>query len=118
MNKKAFTLIEVLVSVFLIVIIGLTLIKISSQNINTMQSVKTDFTYLFSTVINSTNDFRDVNDYLNIKDIPSYDYLVEKKTKHVSSSSFALSDEFIVDYTLEKEIIKSDYDKQVFFRIK
>ncbi len=116
--NKSFTLIEVLVSVFLIVIIGITLTKISSQNVNIMQSVKLDYTYLNSTVINNTNDYRDIDDYLNIKDIPGYDYKVEKKRKQISSSSFMLKDDFIVNYTLEKEIIVSDDEKQTFFRIK
>jgi len=116
--NKSFTLIEVLVSVFLIVIIGLTLTKISSQNINIMQSVKLDHTHLNSVVINNTNDYRDIDDYLNIRDIPGYDYKVEKKRKEISSSSFVLNDNFIVNYILEKEIIVSDDEQQAFFRIK
>lgn len=118
LNKKAFTLIEVLVSVFLIFIIGMTLMKISSQNITTIQSAKNDYTDLYSTVVHSTHEYRDINDYLSIKDIPKYTIRVEEKKTNLGGSSIELTKNFIINYTLEKESIKDDQQTKSFFRIK
>jgi prepilin-type N-terminal cleavage/methylation domain-containing protein len=118
LDKRAFTLIEVLVSVMLIFIIGFTLTKISSQNINTIQSSKDDITYLYSTVVTTSNEYRDINDYLAIKDIPRYSYTVETKKVDLGSSSIVLSETFVINYNLERENIKSDYTTKSFFRIK
>jgi len=117
-NKKGFTLIEVLVSVLLVFMIGFTLTKISSQNINTIQSTKEDLTYLYSTIIHSTHEYRDINDYLGINEIPQYTYSIEKKKSDLGSSSIVLSETFIINYNLEKESIKSDTNTKSFFRIK
>lgn len=116
--NKAFTLIEVLVSVFLIFIIGFALAKISSQNVNTIQSTKSDITYLYSAVINSSHQYKDINDYLEIRDIPKYNYKVEKKQDELGIVSRPLSETFIISYRLEKERIKSDETTKSFFRIK
>ena len=116
--NKAFTLIEVLVSVFLIFIIGFTLTKISSQNISTIQSSKQDYTYLYSSVLNSTHQYKDINDYLEIQDIPKYSHTIEKKEEDLSFSSIVLTDSFVVNYNLKKESIKSDTNTKAFLRIK
>lgn len=115
---KSFTLIEVLVSVLLIFMIGFALTKISSQNINTIESMKKDNSYLFSAVINSTHNYRDINDYLSIRDIPKYNNTVEKKKIDLGFSSLVLRDDFVIDYNLEKESILSDTIQKTFFRIK
>lgn len=117
-QKSSFTLIEVLVSVFLIFIIGFTLTKISSQNINTIQSSKSDFTYLYSTVINSMHGYKNINDYINIKNIPKYLYKIEKKEEDLEYSSIVVTDTFIINYNLKKESILSDENSKSFFRIK
>lgn len=116
--NKAFTLIEVLVSVFLIFIIGFALTKISSQNINTIQSINNNNTYLYSTVVNSTHEYRDINDYLSIKDIPLYDNKIEKKKTELGFSSLVIREDFIININLEKESISSDSTKKTFFHIK
>lgn len=117
-RKKAFTLIEVLVSVMLIFIIGFTLTKISSQNINTLQKAKDNYVYLYSAVINSTHEYRDINDYIGIRDIPKYDLSVEKRKDELSTTSLELAENFIINYILEKESIKDDNQTKSFFRIK
>ena len=117
-HKKAFTLIEVLVSVFLIFIIGFTLTKISSQNINTIQDSKEDYTYLYSAVVNSTNEYRDINDFLGIRDIPKYEITVEKKREVLSITSLELTETFVINYTTEQESIKDDKATKSFFHIK
>ena len=115
---KSFTLIEVLVSVMLIFMIGFALTKISSQNINTIQSIQNENSYLYSAVIHSTHNYRDINDYLSIRDIPKYNNTVEKKKTDLGFSSLALRDDFVIDFNLEKESIKSDTIQKTFFRIK
>lgn len=117
-KKNAFTLIEVLVSVMLIFIIGFTLTKISSQNINTLQKAKEDYTYLYSSVVNSTHEYRDINDYIGIRDIPKFDLRVEKKKANLSTTSKELTETFVISYILEKESIKDDKQTKSFFRIK
>ena len=115
---KSFTLIEVLVSVVLIFMIGFALTKISSQNINTIQNIKNDNSYLYSTVINSTHDYRDIKDYLSIENIPEHDYEVEKKTIFLGTTSLVIRDDFVINFNLEKESVKSDTKQKTFFRIK
>ncbi len=118
MTKKAFSLIEVIVAMTLIVIIGLTLAEISSQNINTIQSAKEDKTYLHSLALNSTNMYKNIKDYSNIKDIPIADYTIEKSTKELGMVSFELIDGFSFEFFYEEIIIKDAYEEKSYFAIK
>lgn len=115
---KSFTLIEVIVAVAIIFIIGLTLSKISSQNINTLMSVKEDLTHLDSLAINSTNEFKDINDYSNILDLPKIEYKVEKKLEELAQTELVISPSFTIVYISQKETIKNDQTQKSYFRIK
>jgi Tfp pilus assembly protein PilV len=117
-NKKAFTLIEVLVSVLLIFIMGFTLTKISSQNINTLQSSKEDYIYLYSAVVNSSHEYKDINDFIDIRDIPKYTIRVEKTNEVISVTSLSLIEGFKINYTTKKESIKNGKQTKAFFLIK
>ena len=117
--NKAFTLLEVLISVVLVFMIGEALTKISSQNINVMESVKKNMTCFDSVMLNSTNDYRDLNSYLSIKDIPLYDALVEKKTPQiVKNRNIIIDKDFIINYTINKESLKINNETKSYFRIK
>jgi hypothetical protein len=117
MNEKAFTLIEVLVSVVLIFIIGMTLTKVSSQNTNTLYAVKHDFTFLDSAALNSDQDYKDINDYIKIQDIPKFNYRIEKKEDIIGESVLPITDQFMINYTLKKEELKSEKSSHAYFRI-
>lgn len=118
MNKKAFTLLEVLISVLLIFMLGMALIKISSQNINILETVKKDVSYLDSLIVNSDNDYKDINSYTSIKDLPKYEATVTKKTYDLSSSSIILRDDFIINYEIKREKIEINDETKAYFRIK
>ena len=62
--NRAFTLLEVLVSVVIVFMIGMTLTQISSQNVNVLQSVKDDISSYDSAILYATNEYRDLNSYL------------------------------------------------------
>lgn len=117
-NKNAFTLIEVLVSVLLVVMMGLTLVKISSQNINTLQTVKEDYTYLYSSALNSIHDYKEIDDFITISDIPKYNLRVEKQKDIFVTTTINLTNYFVIAYTIEKESIKDEQQTKSFFRIK
>lgn len=116
---KSFSLIEVIIAVVLVFIIGLTLAKISSQNVNTLQSVQNSKTYLHSLALQSSNEFKDINDYSSIEDLPKIEYKIEKELEELQNIRVELIEGFSLDFILQKQTITDENnDKKSYFRIK
>ena len=115
--SKAFTLIEVLISVVIIFMIGMTFVKISSQNVNVLQSAKVEMNSYSSAVINSSSEYRSLNDYIVFRDIPRTDAVVEKKRVDLGVFPLVSTEEFSINYTLQNEKVKINDETKSYFRI-
>ena len=118
MYRKAFTLIEVLISVVIIFIISMALVKISAQNFNILKGLETDKSSYASAVLNSSSDYRSLYDYINIRDIERFDSIVERKNIYIGSFPLVSMEKFQINYSIEKEKIKIDNEVRVYVKIK
>ena len=116
--NRAFTLLEVLVSVVIVFMIGMTLTQISSQNVNVLQSVKDDMNSYDSAILYTTNEYRDLNSYLNIAEAPKFEVIVERKSLDLSSDAVMITKDFIISYNISKDRIKIDDETKAYYRIK
>ena len=115
---KAFTLLEVLVSVVILFMIGMTLVQISSQNVHALENLKIDRNSYASAVINSHNEYASLYDYLYIYEIPKFDVRVEKKNIIIGEVPLISTKQFKIVYTLSKDIIKINDESKAYYRIK
>lgn len=115
--NRGFTLIEVIVSVVLIFILGVALLQISSQNTNILESSKKDKVYLHSLALHSFNEYKDLDDYVSLTDIPRYDLKISKKTSIIGTSEFEFKG-VKIKYVLNKITIKLDDETKSYFEIK
>jgi hypothetical protein len=98
--------------------LGMALVKISSQNVNVLQSVKDDINSYASAVINNSNEYRTLKDYISIIDIPKPDVQVEKKNIDLGGFSLISTKEFTLGYNLQHDQIKINNETKSYFRIK
>jgi prepilin-type N-terminal cleavage/methylation domain-containing protein len=105
MTKRAFTLMEVVVSVILLAIIGVALIKLSSANIEGATYSKESRLDLTSLPVFSKDKLARVDDYSKIKDIDVPDFDVDKgEEEEIRRYEYEMDE----NLTLELELIRQD----------
>lgn len=114
--RNSFTLLEILISVVLIFIIGMSLTEISNNNTNAIIKDKNTRFELASLVIQSSNTYREIRDYFKIKDIPNPDILVDRKKEFLYNSMIVLDENTSVEVSAEKETVIINDETLTFFR--
>lgn len=114
--QNSFTLLEVLISVVLIFIIGMSLTEISNNNTNAIIKDRNTNYEMASLVIQSSNTYREIRDYFKIQDIPNPDILVDRKKEFLYSNVLVLDENNSLEILTEKETININDETLTFFR--
>lgn len=104
--RQGFTLIEVVVSAVLIAVIGVSLIKLSSSNIEGVEYSREKRYDLFSLVLFQVSEFGHIKDYsgLEAEDIEIPEWKVESEEEEVMNIEFDLSQELVDGESPDLEI--------------
>lgn len=132
--RQSFTLIEVVVSAVLIAIIGVSLIKLSTSNIEGVEYSREKRYDLFSLVLYQVSEFGYIKDYSGIEDVDMPNWKVDATQEDVLTQEYELpsakkeeselepeetnESKKIVSLTIYKEHIEMDEDGVDFFRLK
>ncbi|MFP4332523.1 MAG: prepilin-type N-terminal cleavage/methylation domain-containing protein [Campylobacterales bacterium] len=99
MNRQAFTLMEVVVSIVLLALIGVALMKLSSANIEGTTYANDSRLDLSSLVVYSRDDLATIDDYSQLKDIDMPELSVDR-----GSDEDVFTYEYQLDYNLTLEL--------------
>jgi len=124
LNKGGFTLIEVVVASILIAIIGISLIKLSSANIEGVEHARKERYDLYSLVLFRISEMGDIKDYAKIKDIEVPSLKVEIKEEDVLTQEYDISsmnedlNGSVISIVIYKESVKIGENGLDYFRLR
>lgn len=118
--RQGFTLIEVVVSAVLIAVIGVSLIKLSTSNIEGVEYSREKRYDLFSLVLYKVSKLGHINDYSKIPDIKIPNWKVDTSEEDVLTKEYDLTEDTnkTISVNIYKERIVMDGDGVDFFRLK